>query len=153
MAKSFSVNVLSAAFYSKFPSIFYPEIEYKPGRPYVVMLFDIDGNKFALPLRSNIRHDYCYKFKNTSRETDSATGIDFSKAVIVNDASLIGKPVKMDQDEYVELFKKFYFIRKRFERYLKGYIKYRESNGNVNEYIRKRYIYCTLQYFDDELGL
>ena len=153
MGKPFSINLLSADFYSKFPLAKYPEMEYKQGRPYVVMLVDIDNNKFALPLRSNIRHNFCYKFKCSSRVTFSATGIDFTKAVVVNDSSMIGLPATMDKGEYIELSKKFYFIRQQFKRYLAGYIAYRKSNGNANEHTRKRYIHCTLQYFDNELGL
>ncbi len=32
------------------------------------MVVEIDGNKFALPLRPNIRHNYCYKFKKIQGE-------------------------------------------------------------------------------------
>ena len=82
MQTVFTLNKLSMDFYSNYPATQYAEIEYKPSRPYVVMVVDIDGNKFALPLRTNIRHNYCYKFKNTGRDTQSSTGIDFTKAVI-----------------------------------------------------------------------
>ena len=104
MQTIFTLNKLSIDFYTDYSSVQYPEIEFKPSRPYVVMVVEIDGNKFALPLRTNIRHDYCYKFKNTGRSTNSATGIDFTKAVIVNDAKYIGEATTIDNKEYVELF-------------------------------------------------
>ena len=66
MQTDFTLNKLSMDFYMNYPATQYEEIEYKPSIPYVVMIVEIDGNKFAVPLRTNIRHNY-YKFKNTGR--------------------------------------------------------------------------------------
>lgn len=52
-------------------------MESKLGRPYVVLLVEINNVKFAISLRTNIRHSFCYKFKTSDRETESSTGIDF----------------------------------------------------------------------------
>lgn len=57
MQTVFTLNKLSMDFYTNYPATRYAEIEYKPSRPYVVMVVEIDGNKFALPLRTNIRHN------------------------------------------------------------------------------------------------
>lgn len=138
-------------FYADYPSNLFPEIENKPTRPYVVLIIDIQGNKYALPFRTHIRHKYCYKFKNSNRATDSATGIDFSKAVIVNDPKYIGDPTQIDNKEYVELANKFYFIISKFTNYLQGYIKFRTNGGD--EFAEKKYKFTTLKYFDKELGL
>ncbi len=151
MQSVFTLNKLSMDFYTDYNSVKYPEIEFKPSRPYVVMVVEIDGNRFALPLRTNIRHNFCYKFKNTGRDTDSSTGIDFSKAVVVNDQKYIGEPTTIDNKEYVELMNKFYFVIKKFRQYLEGYINYRKNGGN--EYVARRYQFTTLKYFDKELGL
>ena len=115
------------------------------------MVIEIDGNKFALPLRTNIRHNYCYKFKNTGRDTQSSTGIDFTKAVIVNDEKYIGEPTTIDNKEYVELMNKFYFVIKKFCNYLNGYIDYRRNGGD--EFTARKYQFTTLQYFESELGI
>ena len=138
-------------FYTAYPTEKYEEIEYKPSRPYVVMIVEIDGNKFALPLRTNIRHNYCYKFKNTGRNTQSSTGIDFTKAVIVNETKFIGDSTTIDNKEYVELMNKFYFVIKKFKIYLEGYIKYRKYGGD--EFSARKYQFTTLQYFENELGI
>ena len=151
MPKNFTLNKLSTDFYIRYPPTQYPELEHKQDRPYIVMVVMIDGNRFALPFRTNIRHNYCYKFKKTGRSTGSDTGIDFTKAVIVNDPVLIGDPTTIDNKEYVELANKFYFIVNKFKRYLLGYIQYRQNGGD--EYARRKYQYSTLQYFDKELGL
>lgn len=151
MQKVFTLNKLSMAFYEAYPTVKYPEIEHKPSRPYVVMVVDIDGNKFALPLRTNIRHNYCYKFNNTGRNTSSSTGIDFTKALIVNDVNFIGGSTTIDNKEYVELMNKYYFVIKKFKNYLAGYIQYRKSGGN--EFVARKYQFTTLKYFDKELGI
>lgn len=54
MQTVFTLNKLSMDFYTNYPATQYAEIEYKPSRPYVVMIIEIDGNKFALPLRITI---------------------------------------------------------------------------------------------------
>lgn len=151
MQKIFTLNKLSMDFYTTYSSAQYPEIECKPSRPYVVMIVNLDGNRFALPLRTNIRHNYCYKFKNTGRDTDSSTGIDFTKAVIINDPKFIGNPTTIDNKEYVELMNKFYFVLKKFKQYLMGYIQYRREGGD--EFTARKYQFTTLKYFNNELGL
>ena len=100
--KLYELNYLSKDFYDKYNAIEYPEIEHKTQRPYIVLLIKIDDNTFGLPLRTNIRHGNCYKFQYSSRPTNSITGIDFSKAVIVNNSNYIGDTAEMDNKEYVE---------------------------------------------------
>ena len=117
----------------------------------MVLLVKIDGNNFAIPFRTNIRHNNCYKFKDSSRPTDSVTGLDYSKAVIINDSSYIGSPARINDREYIELDRNYYAIIKRFKEYVKGYISF--VNGTHNPYIARRYRYTTLQYFHNELGL
>lgn len=107
MNKIFTLNKLSKDFFDDFPNEIYPEIEYKPLRPYLVIVIEIEGNRFALPFRTNIRHNYCYKFKNTNRLTKSSSGIDFTKAVIIKDERYIGDETTIDDKEYVELQNKF----------------------------------------------
>lgn len=148
----FTLNKLSVDFYKDYPVNLYPEIENKQDRPYMVMIVNIDGNKFALPFRTNIRHNYCYKFTNTGRQTQSDTGIDFSKAVIVNDKRYIGDAVNIDNKEYVELMNKYYFIIKKFKTYLNGYISFAKAL-NTNKYVAQKYKFTTLKYFHKELGI
>lgn len=148
---SFTLNKLSIDFYNAYDSVNYPEIENKPSRPYMVLIIQIDGNTFALPFRTNIRHSYCYKFANSGRNTNSVTGIDFTKAVIVNQPKYIGDPATIDNREYVELSNKYHFIIKKFTTYLNGYVNYVKNGGD--KFTAKKYQYCTLKYFHRELGL
>lgn len=151
MEKSFTINVLSQKFYNDYDNINYPEIENKDNRPYLVLLILIDNNKFALPFRTNIRHNYAYKFKNSDRNTQSVTGIDFTKAVIVNNPDYIDYQTTIDNKEYVELSNKYYFIINKFKKYLNDYIDF--CNKYTNEYQARKYQYTTLKYFHKELNI
>lgn len=147
----YKLHYLSKKFYDKYNSVEYPEIEHKQRRPYIVILIKIDNNTFALPLRTNIKHSNCYKFKYSSRPTDSVTGIDFSKAVIVNNYEYIGNIAEIDNKEYVELNDRIFFIINKFQTYIKGYYEY--ISGTSNKYQAKKYKYTTLKYFHKELGI
>lgn len=151
MKRFYSLNYLSSDFYYKYNSKNYPEIECKPSRPYLVMLIKIDKNTYAIPFRTNIRHKYCYKFKHSNRMTNSVTGLDYTKAVIVNDSIYIGSGATIDNKEFVELNNKYYFIVKQFKKYVDGYSDY--VNEKLNEYEKRKYQYSTLKYFHNELDL
>ena len=149
MAKLVELRKLSKGFYKDYPHEKYPEMEAKVGRPYVVLLVEISNVKFAIPLRTNIRHSYCYKFRTSDRDTDSATGIDFSKAVVISKDSYLGEETDINDKEYLELQEKVFFIINKFKKYVNGYISFKKNGGN--DYVAKRYMYSTLKYFDDIL--
>lgn len=151
MSKKYELKCLSEDFFKKYPVFEYPEMEYKPSRPYMVLLITISKNTFAIPFRTNIRHNSCYKFKNSSRDTKSITGLDFTKAVIVNEPSYIGAPATIDDKEYLELDNKYYFIIKQFTAYVSDYFAY--VAGTLDEIKAKRYKFSTLQYFHRELHI
>lgn len=149
MANIVELRKLSKEFYKAYPHNEFPEMEAKLGRPYVVLLVEIDNLKFAIPLRTNIRHSYCYKFKTSDRETKSSTGIDFSKAVVISKENYLGKETDINDKEYLELQEKAFFIINKFKKYVFDYISFKKHGGN--EYIAKRYTFSTLKYFDDIL--
>lgn len=55
------------------------EILSKQNRPYLVLLVEYRGLKFAIPFRSNIQHSHAYKFQGTESQRKSS-GLDFSKS-------------------------------------------------------------------------
>ena len=115
------------------------------------MLIQIENNTFAVPFRTRITHKHSYRFSNTSRITDKATGLDFTKAVIVNDSKYIGAPARVDDAEYNELDINHYIIIKRFKRYITEYVKYKK--GLIPPQVAGNYKYSTLKYFHKELGI
>ena len=149
--KKYKLNYLTAEFYSDYNFEDYPEIENKSNRPYMVMLIQIENNTFAIPFRTNVKHGNCYKFENSSRHTESVTGLDYSKAVVVNDSKYIGATARINDMEYTELDANYHIIIKRFTTFLKGYIKF--ASGSLNEFQAKKYKYTTLKYFHSEHGI
>ena len=149
--KNYKLNYWSSDFFKKYNSTDYPEIANKDNRPYMVILIKIENNTFAIPFRTNIPHNNCYKFKSTSRPTQSVTGLDFTKAVIVNDDNYIGGAARINDMEYTELDTNYHIIIKQFTSFVKGYLKF--VKGKLNEYQVKKYKYATLKYFHDELGV
>ncbi len=93
---NYKLNYLSADFYAAYDSVTFPEIENKSNRPYIVILLKIENNTFALPFRTNVKHSSCYKFKTSSRPTDTITGIDYTKAVVVNNSNYIGASARIN---------------------------------------------------------
>lgn len=151
MATKYELRYLTQEFYKEYDSKNYPEIEHKAERPYMVFLVKIEDNTYAIPFRTNVKHNYCYKFKKSSRDTNCSTGLDYSKVVIVNKEKYIGEAATIDNKEYIELNSKYYFIIKQFKGYVEGYIRF--VNGKANEFEAKKYKYSTLQYFHKELNL
>lgn len=151
MAKKFKIKHLSEQFFNKYPASLFPELECKPNRPYVVFLVQIDDNCFAIPFRTNMNHKYGYRFQNSNRETKVGTGLDFTKAVVVNDPIFLADDASIDDKEYVELSKNFHSICRKFEKYVHDYALY--LNGTLNPYSAKGYAFTTLKYFHQELHI
>ena len=149
----YEIRLLSSEFYKDYNLSKYPEMEEKINRPFLVMLVELENNKFAIPFRTNIKHNYCYKFANTNRSTTSSTALDFSKAVVINDDKFLGSYATIDRKEYLELENKKIFIINKFKRFIAKY-KRIMNNPSINTYeyelLNK---YSTLIYFHKELGL
>ena len=149
--RKYKLNYLSADFYAKYNNKEYPEIENKESRPYAVILLKLDNNTFAIPFRTNIKHNNCYKFKNSTRTTSSVTGLDFTKAVVISKKSYIGESARINDKEYDDLDANFHIIIRKFENYLNGYIKF--ASGHKAPYNELKYKYTTLRYFHNELNI
>ena len=147
MKNIIELRKLSAEFYKEFPKKEFPEIESKHNRPYVVLLVKIRNLVFAIPLRTNIKHSYCYKFKKSDRQTNSSTGIDFSKAVVIKKEIYLGEKTDINDKEYLELKEKYFFIIGKFKKYVEGYVSFKKDSSN--EFLNKKYKFCTLKYFED----
>ena len=120
----YKLSYLSKEFYDAYNAEYYPEIENKESRPYIVVLVKIEENTFAIPFRTNVPHNNCYKFKTSTKPTDSVTGLDYTKAVIVNDEKYIGSDARINDKEYIELNEHYAFIIKQFKKYVADYIKF-----------------------------
>ena len=110
---------LSAAFYAQFSQC--EEILTKQDRPYYVLILELDGVTYAIPLRSHISHPYCFTADSPNGEKN---GLDYSKAVIIASAQYIDPaPVTIRQHEYNFLKQREYLIKKQFSSYVASYKK------------------------------
>jgi protein AbiQ len=142
---------LSAAFYSQFGQ--YEEILKKEERPYYVLLLELDGLTYAIPLRSHITHPYCFIADNSSGQN---RGLDYSKAVvIINSFQYIDpSPVTIRQHEYNIYKQREHLIRKQFSSYVSMYKKeIRRRLKNPTLPVSVLCHYASLKYFHRELGL
>lgn len=151
MNKYFELRYLSNNFLKKYPEIDYPEFENKKTRSYIVFLIQVDNHTFAIPFRTNMNHKYGYIFLTSGRKTNSKAGLDFTKAVLVDDFSMLGAEAIIDNKERLEISEKHFFIRKKFIVYYENYKRYLKHE--LNEYQSKAYYYSTLKYFHKELGI
>ena len=142
---------LSSAFYTQFAQC--DEILTKDKRPYYVFLLDIDGLTYAIPLRSHIKHHYCYIADISNGQKN---GLDYSKTVIITDLAkfIDPAPVTIRQHEYNVLKQQEYLIKKQFSSYLNSYKKEvlrRQKNPKLP--VSSLCRYSTLKYFHKELEL
>lgn len=129
---------LSQSFYGKYRNC--TEMLHKPDRPYVFISVEIDGIKYAIPMRHHIKHKYAFF-------TYGEAGLDYTKAVVIEDSTDIGaNNVVIDSGEWNLIKKSKHQIIREFKRYLKIYKKAR-NNPNV-EGLQNIRQYSALQYFD-----
>ncbi len=147
---------LTSEFYNKYPNPPYCEILQKRNRSYNCLLFETHYDYFVcIPFRSEITHKYAYKFKHSKRSKKHKSGLDYSKMLIIKDASYIeNKDSIIDKDEYNEVAININKIQKDALEFLGDYIAH--CNGEKllhSEEFERRYKYSPLKYFHKELGL
>jgi len=141
----------SAAFYAQFSQC--EEILIKEERPYYVLLLELDGLTYAIPLRSHIKHPYCFVADSASGQK---SGLDYSKAVVITDTVkfIDPAPVTIRQHEFNFLKQREYLISKRFSSYVASYKKeVRRRQKNPALPVSALCSYALLKYFHKELCL
>ena len=121
------------------------EILSKQNRPYLVLLVEYRGLKFAIPFRSHIQHTHAYKFQGEDSQR-KASGLDFSKSVLILNEDEIGPPAHLIPAERNELLKRFNFIVEKFHCYIDDFIE-----GLKKEPLQPKYRMSSLTYYKDIL--
>ncbi|MHC6204290.1 type III toxin-antitoxin system TenpIN family toxin [Breznakiellaceae bacterium SP9] len=142
---------LTSAFYAQFGHC--EEILNKDDRPYYVLVLEVDGLTYAIPLRSHITHPFCFIADNSEGQK---SGLDYSKAVVIADKILYidPTPVTIRQHEFNALKQKEFQIKQQFSSYAAAYrkeISRRLQNPDLPVSARCRY--SSLKYFHKELGI
>lgn len=146
---------LSIEFYRQYNRALYPNILYKDDRSYTILKLETPDNTFGIPVKTNIKHNASFLFKESGRKSvGDKPGLDFKNSVVLYDDAFINDKdaAIIDRLESIYLYKNEDKIRNEFQKYIKGYIAY------VNDPIAKlhespRYIYTSLEYFWTELGI
>lgn len=74
----FQILQLTPQFYEAFPKHLYPEILNKHTRSYNCLLIQSHSNFFiCIPYRSEITHNYAFKFKKSHRSKKHKSGLDY----------------------------------------------------------------------------
>jgi protein AbiQ len=121
-------------------------------RGYGVVLIDLSGLTFAIPLRSNIKHKAAYLTVKRFPNGTKGKGLDFSKAVLISQSSYISStPFKIPPNEYKKLQNKEIHITKKFEKYVDHYIKaIKLADQNILK--SAEYRYSTLKNYHASLN-
>jgi len=91
-------------------------------RGYGIVVITVKNMNFAIPLRSNIKHKASYITVKSDRDHIRGKGLDFSKALLIEDISYISdQPFKIDKSELSRLRDKGFYITDRFLKYVHKY--------------------------------
>jgi protein AbiQ len=113
------------------------------GRGYGIAVITVGDNlKFGIPLRSNMKH-------KSGFITVERKGLDFSKAILIEDDAHIGTTFKIPAEEYKRIQDRAHFITGRFQKYVDKYIK---SVNKKDPHVLWEYRFSTLQNYHDVLG-
>lgn len=113
-------------------------------RGYGVVLIELKGLRFGIPLRSHMNHNFGFK-------TKEGKGLDYSKAVLLSkDEYISEQPFLIPSDEFVQISDRVRFITQQFEKYVGKYI---EGVTRADTNILRPYRFSTLQNYHKELGL
>ncbi len=152
----FQVLKLTDDFYNAYTRAQYREILEKNDRPYNCIIFEVSNDYFVcVPYRTEIKHQYAYHFRRTTRSIQHKSGLDYTKMVIVKNTIYLGcVQAVIDNDEYIETVSNIHRIKDEAFDFLEKYIKHvkGESLLHHSEY-RRRYQYSPLKYFHSELGI
>ncbi|MBS4750106.1 hypothetical protein KG091_03320 [Carnobacteriaceae bacterium zg-ZUI78] len=152
-----ALYTLTSDFYNDYPNSSFPELLKPHGnRTYNCIIVEYKDYFICIPFRSHMKHKNGYHFKNTVRSRHVSSGLDYSKIVIVKNATqyLSTSHILIDKDEYVEAMHHSERIISEATKYLDDYINHAQNKITLNsqEY-KKRYSYSTLKYFHDILQI
>ncbi|QWB31880.1 MULTISPECIES: type III toxin-antitoxin system TenpIN family toxin [Exiguobacterium] len=128
---------------------------FKKDRGYGVILIEAYGQRFGIPLRSNMTHKFCFSTKITSNPESGRTqrkGLDYTKAVILNEGHYVTeRSFKIPADEFDKINDSQEMIKNQFTKFIEKYIKAVEKNDqNV---LSRNYRDSSLINYHKELGI
>lgn len=116
----------------------------KENRPYTQVIIDLNGLKFAIPLRSGISHSSDVLWTNRQEKH----GLDFTKAVLILDDDYISEEhVYIRNNEHRHLLGKEHRVKEKMEKCIGNY---KKAKNELDKEHNKQYCrFSTLQYFEE----
>jgi len=142
---------LKKSFYIQSASLV--EIEQKNDRPYAMVVVKIQGHQFAIPFRSDIRHNHCYP---TIIVAGEQRGLDYSKALIIQSSDIdYTKNPKIEQAEFNLLKGKEKVVATQFQNYITLYREAIERKINEKSVMSDSPLlsFSTLQNYHSHLSI
>ena len=128
---------LTDAFFARYAAC--PEILQKRDRPYACLTVEIDGYTFAIPFRHHIAHRYAFF-------TVGEAGLDYSKAVVIEDESYISDNAAVIDSAEMKIIKgRESAIASGMRRYYRIFLK--AAAHRDNPHYGNIYRWSALQYF------
>ena len=123
-------------------------------RGYGIAVITLEKNlKFAIPLRSNIKHSGSYITVKHNSHGSHGKGLDFSKALLIEQSNYVSSEIfKIPSKEFKILRSKSRFIIVTFEKYVDRYVEAVKSKDR-NILSSDEYRFCTLINYHTQLGL
>ena len=143
---------LTKDFIIDYPSVKYPELMNKLGRPYSCLLVDTHYDYYiCIPFRSHINHKNSFMFYGTIRSKRAKSGLDYSKIILINkDNYISNKNTVVDNDEYNEVIKNDVQIVSEVVKYIDDYINHVSGIRLIHpKQFDRKYKFSTLPYFHD----
>lgn len=149
--KSFPFNYvhIQPIFFTDYPNLI--EIMTNIDREYLHIVAIYKEKTFVIPFRSNITHKYSYRFK--PNDPNNKKGIDYSKALIIEDLSKYTYKSQKNIPQYQhDLIKRdSEIIVRRFMKYVDDYCK--NAGKTESSYFRRVGKYSSLQNYHEELKI
>lgn len=124
------------------------------GRGYGVILVPIRGLEFAIPIRSNLPHNFGFVSYREHKPDGSInkSGLDYTKAVVITTKRYVdSRPFKLKTGaEYWNVVYNEEQIILEFEAYVEKYV---QAITHNDRHILKEYRWSTLKNYHHELGL
>ena len=122
-------------------------------RGYGVVIISLNNLTFAIPLRSNIRHQAAYITVKSAVKGIKGKGLNFSKALRITKTSYVSNELfKISPSEFKSLKNNEIFITQKFEKYVDHYIK-AVCTSDQHILQNDEYRFSTLINYHAELGL
>ena len=147
---------LTPKFYTDYPQSECPEMLDKSDRPYNCLLIQTHYDYFiCVPYRSEMQHNYGYKFRNSIRSRHHSSGLDYTKIIIVSNNEYIDTTTALvDNDEYIETMQNLPKIVREAQAFVDDYIAHCKEEVVLHpSEFRRRYSFSTLKYFHKELQI